>query len=59
MEMPTIIRVSIALDLMLIGVQHAFPFTAGVLPLAGSHLSQFAVLMCFGVAGAELQPKRK
>jgi len=59
MEMPTIIRVSIAIDLMLIGIQHAFPFTGGVLPLGGTHITQFAVLMCFGVAGVELQPKQK
>lgn len=58
MQMPIIIRAAIALDLILIGVEHALPFTGGVLPLAGSHLGQFAVLMCFGVAGAELQPKR-
>lgn len=58
MQMPTIIRISIALDLILIGVAHALPFTEGVLPLGGSHLGQFAVLMCFGVAGVELQRKR-
>lgn len=58
MQMPTIIRIAIALDLILIGLEHTLPFTVGVLPLGGSHLGQFAVLMCFGVAGVELQPKR-
>jgi hypothetical protein len=58
MEMPTILRFAIALDLVLIGIEHAVPFTSGVLPVGGSPLAQFAVLMCFGVAATELQPKR-
>ena len=52
--MPLYIRICLAIDLILIGSEHAVPVFHGVLPLGGNPLMQFAILMCFGIAALEL-----
>ena len=60
--MPIFIRVALAIDLLLIAVEHASPkLTAGVLPLGGSEFSQLAIILLLGIVAVDFfsKPKRK
>jgi hypothetical protein len=51
--MPTSIRVVLAVELLLVAVEHAIPGTGCVLPVGGNHFVQLGVLLCLGVAFEE------
>jgi hypothetical protein len=56
--MPLCIRVCLAIDLILMGFEYAVPYLHAWLPLGGNPLTQFAILMCFGVAALEISYRK-
>jgi hypothetical protein len=52
--MPIFLRIPIALDLILVGIQHTVPATGAFLPLGGDPFIQFAALMCVGLGVQEM-----
>jgi hypothetical protein len=46
--MPKYITVPLALDLLLIAVEHVAPITKSFLPLGGDHLIQLGIPLSFG-----------
>jgi hypothetical protein len=55
--MPLCIRICLAIDLILMGSERAVPPLQGWLPLGGNSLTQFAILMCFGIAALEFEKR--
>ena len=58
--MQIFIRILLAVDLLLVAVEHLLPsITKSILPLGGSEFIQLAVLLLLGVAVQELLSNRK
>ena len=53
MPSPTV-RLALALDLLLIAVEHAFHAARHVLPIGGEPLIQLGILLCIGIALEEI-----
>ncbi len=51
--MPVPIRISLAVELLLVAVEQAVPGAGHVLPIGGNHFVQLGVLLCLGVAFEE------